>query len=101
VNLGSISQSVILAGESPEVDVLARRAVPVPTDTVARDLSTSASTSRDVALQFTSVGNDADYARLSRNAFLGTQPKTPLDLYRRVQRTNSSKGSSQILDVFA
>ncbi len=100
MNLGSISQSLILAGESPEVDVLARRAVPVPTESVGRDLSASASTSRDVALQFTSVGNEADYASLSRNAF-GTQPRTPVDLYRRVQRANSSRSSSQILDVFA
>ena len=68
MNLGPISQSLILAGESAEVDVLARRAVPVPADTSARGLNAAASTSRDVALQFTSVGNDSDYADLSRNA---------------------------------
>jgi hypothetical protein len=102
VNLGPISQSLILAGESAEVDVLARRAVPVPADTIARDPNAAASTSRDVALQFTSVGNnDTDYADLSRNAFLSSQPRSPLDLYRRVQRTNSSKGSRQLVDVFA
>ena len=101
MNLGPISQSLILAGESPEVDVLARRAVPVPADAGARDLSAAASTSRDVALQFTSVGNDTDYTDLSRNAFVSSQPRSPLDLYRRVQRTNSSKGSRQLVDVFA
>jgi hypothetical protein len=91
VNLGSISQSLILAGESPEVEILARRAMPVPTET----------TSREVALQFNSVGNDADYADLSRNAFVSNQPRSPLDLYRRVQRSNSMKGSRQLVDVFA
>jgi hypothetical protein len=101
VNLGSISQSLILAGESPEVDVLARRAVPVPTDASARDVAASASTSRGVALQFTSVGNDADYADLSRNGFASTHPRSPLDLYRRVQRTNTPKGGRQLVDVFA
>lgn len=101
MNLGPISQSLILAGESAEVDVLARRAVPVPVDTSARDLSTAASTSRYVALQFTSVGNDTNYADLSRNAFVIGQPRSPVDLYRRVQRTNSSKGSRQLVDVFA
>lgn len=100
MNLSPISQSLILAGESPEVDVLARRAVPVPTDTSPRDLS-SASPSRDVALQFNSVGNESDYADLSRNGFVNTQSRSPLDLYRRVQRTNSPKGSSQLVDLFA
>jgi hypothetical protein len=101
VNLSSISQSLILAGESAEVDLLARRAVPVPAHTSARDLERAASTSRDVALQFTSVGNDTDYADLSRNAFISSQPRSPVDLYRSVQRTNSSKGSRQLVDVFA
>lgn len=101
MNLGPISQSLILAGESAEVDVLARRAVPVPADTSARDVNAPASTSRNVALQFTSVGNDTDYADLSRNAFISSQPRSPVDLYRRVQRTNSSKGSRQLVDVFA
>lgn len=91
MNLGPISQSLILAGESPEVEVLARRAVPVSTE----------STSRDVALQFTSVGSDADYADYSRHAGVNTQTRTPLDLYRRVQRNNAPKGSRQLVDVFA
>lgn len=91
MNLGPISQSLILAGESPEVDVLARRALQVPAE----------STSREVTLQFTSVAGDADYAGLSSNAFMSNQPRSPLDLYRRVQRSNSSKGSRQLVDVFA
>jgi hypothetical protein len=101
VNLGPISQSLILAGESAEVDVLARRAVPVPAEASARDLSAAASTSRDVALQFMSIGGDADYADVSRDAFASPQTRSPVDLYRRVQRTNSPKGSRQLVDVFA
>jgi hypothetical protein len=38
---------------------------------------------------------------LSRNGFVNTQSRSPLDLYRRVQRTNSPKGGRQLVDVFA
>jgi hypothetical protein len=92
VNLGPVSQSLILAGESREVDILVTRATQVlsgPAGT--RQLPVPERREQGIAIQSQTVDNQA----------AGRPGRSAVDLYRRVQRSNSPRPSAQILDVFA
>jgi hypothetical protein len=92
VNLGPVSQALILAGESREVDLLVTRATQV--------LSGAAGARQLPAIHSQTVDNQALHSNL-HDPIAGRPGRSAVDLYRRVQRSNAPKASAQILDVFA
>src|SRR5437667_358365 len=86
VNLGSVNQSLILAGESREVDILVTRATQVSRGTADALLPLSVPERREqgVALQSQTVDTPMSYASL-QDLSAGRPGRSPVDLYRRVQ----------------
>jgi hypothetical protein len=100
VNLGPVSQSLILAGESREVDLLVTRATQVLSGTAGTRQMPVPEREQGIAIQSQTVDNQAPYSNL-QDPMAGRPGRSAVDLYRRVQRANSPKASAQILDVFA
>ena len=93
------TQSLFLAGESPEVDSLVQRARPIEgADPRSRALvpqSPIRPASRAIAVPETTV--DYEVAAASYQP----RTRTPADLYRRVSASDQSTATQRFVDVFA
>ena len=93
------TQSLFLAGESPEVDNLVQRARPIDgADPRSRALvpqSAITTASRAVAVPETTVDYEAAAASYQPRA------RTPADLYRQVSASDRPATNQRFVDVFA
>jgi hypothetical protein len=83
------------------VDILVTRATQVLSGTAGtRPLPVPERREQGIAIQSQTVADQAAYSNF-QDPIAGRAGRSPVDLYRRVQRSNSPKASAQILDVFA